>query len=204
MNLVIMSKIEFVPKRKQKKDMNSESMLPINIIKKMLVNQENNLVNNKNMILMNIGVQSMFYKRNTLYKLFVAIQLNAVDHGVRIILKYFLIDFYLRRFHLSAQRLEFEWQKKIIKKDNFMGHYFKEFNITGLLFNIHRFPQFLFFIIHKYLISHMISSTLFPSILTLMFGGHSCSLTSLDYFFLALTRSIMLINRSICSRLILT
>ena len=40
----------------------------MNIIKKMLEHQEINLVNNLNMILMNIGVQCMFYKHNIHYK----------------------------------------------------------------------------------------------------------------------------------------
>src|ERR1700722_12172708 len=110
----------------------------MNIIKKMLVHREKNLVNNQNMILMNIGVQCMFYKPNIHYKLFVVIQLNVVDHGDQIILKYFHIDFYHHLYHLNVHHMELEWLIKIIKKDNFMVHYFNVFNFMGLLFNIHK------------------------------------------------------------------
>ena len=139
LNLIVLFEIEFVLKKKPKKDMNFAFVHPMNITKKTLVHQEKNSLNHKNMILMNIGVRYMCYKHNILCKLFVVIRLNVVDHGALIMSTYFLIDFCPHQFHLNERHTEFEWQTRIIKEDNFMDRYFKEFNFMVLSYNIHRF-----------------------------------------------------------------
>lgn len=56
-------------------------------------------------IIKDIGAQHMFFKLNIPFKSFVVLNLNVVVHGVRIIFKYFHIDFFHHPYHFIVQNL---------------------------------------------------------------------------------------------------
>jgi len=58
--------------------------------------------------------------------------------------------FYRHLYHLNVQHLGFGWQKEIIKKDNFMVHYFNVYNSMVLLFSIHKMKCYhLIIVVHQ-------------------------------------------------------